>query len=39
MCIVQGVNIAAIFKTLILVRRSNSLCPYHRQTIEMIARQ
>ena len=31
MCAVQGVNIAAIAATIILVRRSNRLCPYHRQ--------
>ena len=29
---VQGVNIAAITTTIILVRRSNQICPYHRQT-------
>lgn len=30
MCLVQGVNIMAIVTTLILVRRSNQVCPYHR---------
>ncbi len=31
MSFVQGVNIAAIVTTIILVRRSNQVCPYHRQ--------
>ncbi len=31
MCVVQGVNIAAIVTTIILVRRSNNVCPYHRK--------
>jgi uncharacterized protein with PQ loop repeat len=39
LCVVQGVNIAAIAVTIILVRRSNSICPYHRKLTEMIARQ
>jgi hypothetical protein len=39
MCVVQGVNIAAIVTTIILVRRSNRLCPYHRRITETIARQ
>ena len=30
MCFVQGVNIMAIVTTLLLVRRSNQVCPYHR---------
>ena len=30
MCLVQGVNIMAIVTTLILVRMSNQVCPYHR---------
>ena len=30
LCLVQGVNILAIATTLILVRRSNQVCPYHR---------
>jgi uncharacterized protein with PQ loop repeat len=29
MSCVQGVNIAAIMTTIILVRRSNQICPYH----------
>jgi hypothetical protein len=29
LCVVQGANIAAIVTTIILVRRSNSICPYH----------
>lgn len=39
MCVVQGVNIAAIVTTIVLVRRSNRLCPYHRQLTETKARQ
>jgi uncharacterized protein with PQ loop repeat len=34
MCVVQGVNIAAIVITIILVRRSNNVCPYHRRVTE-----
>jgi uncharacterized protein with PQ loop repeat len=29
MSFVQGVNIAAIMTTILLVRRSNQVCPYH----------
>ena len=36
---VQGVNILAIATTLILVRRSNQICPYHQKLIETITRQ
>jgi len=39
LCVVQGVNIAAIVTTIILVRRSNSICPYHRKLTEMKAWQ
>jgi uncharacterized protein with PQ loop repeat len=39
MCVVQGVNIAAIVTTIILVRRSNNICPYHRKLTEARARQ
>ena len=39
MCVVQGVNIAAIVTTIVLVRRSNNVCPYHRRIAETIARQ
>ena len=39
LCVAQGVNIAAIVTTIILVRRSNSICPYHRKLTEMKARQ
>ncbi len=39
MCVVQGVNIAAIVTTLVLVRRSSNVCPYHRRITETIARQ
>ncbi len=28
---VQGVNIAAITTTILLVRRSDRICPYHRE--------
>src|SRR5687767_5147858 len=31
MGVVQGVNIIAIATTLLLVRRSNQVCPYHRK--------
>lgn len=31
MSVVQVVNIAAIVTTIILVRRSDQVCPYHRQ--------
>ncbi|MFL6228929.1 MAG: PQ-loop repeat-containing protein [Pyrinomonadaceae bacterium] len=34
MCVVQGVNIAAIVTTIALVRRSNNVCPYHRRMTE-----
>ncbi len=39
MCVVQGVNIVAIVTTIVLVRRSNRICPYHCQTAETKARQ
>ena len=39
MCVVQGVNIAAIVITIILVRRSNNVCPYHRRVAEAKARR
>lgn len=39
MCVVQGVNIAAIVTTIILVRRSNNVCPYHRRVTEARARR
>jgi uncharacterized protein with PQ loop repeat len=32
LAVVQGLNIAAIVTTLLLVRRSNQVCPYHRTT-------
>jgi hypothetical protein len=38
MCVVQGVNIAAIVTTIILVRRSNNICPYHRKLSETMVR-
>lgn len=37
--VVQGVNIAAIVTTIILVRRSNNVCPYHQKIAETKARQ
>ena len=39
MCVVQGVNISAIVTIIILVRRSNNVCPYHRVITEKMARQ
>jgi uncharacterized protein with PQ loop repeat len=39
MCVVQGVNIGAILTTIVLVRRSNHICPYHRRLSETMARQ
>lgn len=39
LCVVQGVNIAAIVTTIVLVRRSNSVCPYHQKISERITRQ
>jgi PQ loop repeat. len=35
----QGVNIAAITTTIILVRRSKRICSYHRKDVETSARQ
>lgn len=37
--VVQGINMAAILTTIILVRRSNNICPYHLKTTKTIARQ
>ncbi len=37
--IAQAVNITAIVTTIILVRRSNQICPYHLNITERIARQ
>ncbi len=39
MCFVQGVNIIAIATTLVLVRRSKRICPYHLKVAEMASRQ
>jgi hypothetical protein len=39
LCVVQGVNTVAIVTTLILVRRSNNVCPYPQKFAETIARQ
>ena len=37
MSVVQVVSIAAIAVTIILVRRSNRICPYHRKLTETMA--
>jgi lipid-A-disaccharide synthase-like uncharacterized protein len=37
MCVVRGVNIAAIVTTIVLARRSNNVCPYHRRVTETMA--
>lgn len=34
--VVQGANLAAIMTTIILVGRSNRICPYHRQLAQVI---
>jgi uncharacterized protein with PQ loop repeat len=39
LCVAQGINIIAIATTIILVRRSNNVCPYHRKITETAARQ
>jgi uncharacterized protein with PQ loop repeat len=39
LCVAQGINIMAITATLILVRRSNNVCPYHQKLAETMARQ
>jgi uncharacterized protein with PQ loop repeat len=39
LCVVQGINIAAIATTIILVRRSNNICPYHLELAGGITRQ
>jgi hypothetical protein len=38
LCVVQAVNIVAIVTTIILVRRSNQICPYHRKMTKTMAR-
>ena len=38
MSVVQVVSITAIAMTLILVRRSNRICPHHRKIAEMMDR-
>ena len=37
--VAQAVNVTAIVTTIILVRRSNSVCPYHLKVTEGIKRQ
>lgn len=37
--VVQAVNLAAIVTTLLLVRRSNRVCPHHLKGAETTARQ
>ena len=32
LCVVQSVNIAAILTTIVLVRRSNRICPFHLES-------
>jgi len=39
LCVVQGINIAAIATTIILVRRSNNIRPYHLELAGGITRQ
>ena len=39
MCVVQAVNIAAIATTVVLVRRSNRICPYHLKLAETAGRR
>jgi lipid-A-disaccharide synthase-like uncharacterized protein len=39
LCVVQGINIAAIATTIILVRRSNNICPHHLNLTGKITRQ
>jgi uncharacterized protein with PQ loop repeat len=39
LCVVQGINIAAIATTIILVRRSNNICPYHQKLTGRSMRQ
>jgi lipid-A-disaccharide synthase-like uncharacterized protein len=39
MCAVQGVNIMAIATTLVLVRRSKRICPYHLKLAQMPPQQ
>ena len=34
--VVQGANLTAIMATIILVGRSNNICPYHRQLAQVI---
>ncbi|HEX8774552.1 MAG TPA: hypothetical protein VF735_13345 [Pyrinomonadaceae bacterium] len=39
LAVVQAVNIAAIVTTLLLVQRSNKVCPHHLNVTENKARQ
>ena len=39
LAVVQAVNIAAIMTTLLLVRRSNRVCPHHLKAAETAARR
>jgi uncharacterized protein with PQ loop repeat len=32
LCVVQSANIAAILTTIVLVRRSNRICPFHLES-------
>jgi len=37
--VVQAINILAILTTIILVRRSNRVCPYHRKVAKTVKRR
>lgn len=39
MGVVQGINIAAIATTILLVRRSNNICPHHLELAGRITQQ
>jgi uncharacterized protein with PQ loop repeat len=39
MGVVQGINIAAIATTILLVRRSNNICPHHLERAGAMARR
>ncbi len=39
LCVVQAVNITAIATTILLVRRSNQICPYHLKAAERMTRR
>ena len=39
LCVVQAVNIMAITTTILLVGRSNQICPYHQKVTETMTRR